>query len=215
MFYICTNKNKQHLNLDIMATTKKLRLRPNGLNETISIPEYKIDVFYSTERKSAIMYHTKRNATYFAHRFHTVEQMMQHIKESVEYVSKREQDELDRLSAIAEISTKKDAFDYFKVGDIVTNEWGWEQTNVNFFQVIKITKKRIVVKEINKIVAEVTGDMSNTLLPVAGEFKTLNGYEFTLSVQPVSETEASLKGGEKYYNFSKFDGKPVRASYYA
>lgn len=37
-----------------------------------------------------------------------------------------------------------------KLGDVFVRSWGHEQTNVNFYQVVKITKKTVSVQEINK-----------------------------------------------------------------
>lgn len=37
-----------------------------------------------------------------------------------------------------------------KVGDMLRAVWGWEQTNVNFFQVKKVTAKSVVIQEVKQ-----------------------------------------------------------------
>ena len=37
-----------------------------------------------------------------------------------------------------------------EIGTILVNRWGYEQTNVDFFQVIKVTEKTVVIRQIAK-----------------------------------------------------------------
>jgi hypothetical protein len=36
----------------------------------------------------------------------------------------------------------------FKLGDVLVNSWGYEQTNVDFYQVVEVTGKSVVLREI-------------------------------------------------------------------
>lgn len=40
------------------------------------------------------------------------------------------------------------------VGTILVSEWGWEQTNVDFYQVVRVTPRTIVIRGIQFRVAE-------------------------------------------------------------
>lgn len=58
----------------------------------------------------------------------------------------------------------------FQLGHILMSSWGYEQTNVDWYEVTKIISDRMV--EIRPIAAVVdyTGDMSGTCAPRAGEY---------------------------------------------
>lgn len=43
---------------------------------------------------------------------------------------------------------KKAMTNHAEIGDILVNSWGYEQTNTDFYQVIKLTKKGVYIKEI-------------------------------------------------------------------
>lgn len=54
---------------------------------------------------------------------------------------------------VAENHTKQEklkADKAIKIGDIFVSTWGYEQTNVNFYQVIKATAKTVIVREIRR-----------------------------------------------------------------
>lgn len=57
-----------------------------------------------------------------------------------------------------------------KVGDVVRSSWGYDQTNVNHYQITKLIGKRTV--EVRELVEhkESTGDMTGHVAPVWGEF---------------------------------------------
>lgn len=59
----------------------------------------------------------------------------------------------------------------FKVGDILSNSWGYDQTNVEFFQVTKLIGKSMV--EIREIAqdSEESGWMTGSCVPVVGTFR--------------------------------------------
>lgn len=57
----------------------------------------------------------------------------------------------------------------YKVGDIFRTCWGYDQTNVEFFEIVSMTGKFCVVREIAQEV-EATGSMQGRCGPVPGEF---------------------------------------------
>jgi len=62
-----------------------------------------------------------------------------------------------------------------KIGDVFYTSWGYDQTNVEFFQVVGFTpsKKSVRLKEINKEYKE-TGYMSGVSFPQRDSFKDQN-----------------------------------------
>ena len=52
-----------------------------------------------------------------------------------------------------------------KVNDILVSKWGYEQTNVEFYKVIKIIKTMVTIQELEKIRVD-NGDMSGWEMPL-------------------------------------------------
>lgn len=95
-----------------------------------------------------------------------------------------------------------------KVGDILVSSWGWEQTNVDFYQVVNIiTGKTIEIRPIAEKTVTATGSMSETVTAVPDEF--------TGSARRVRvSTDDSIKLNSYKYA-SKWDGQPEYQSHYA
>lgn len=72
----------------------------------------------------------------------------------------------------AEKQAKKRAFQHtLKKGDILNTSWGYDQTNVEFYQVTQVkSKKSVVIKRIGAKRVEATGPDSEMIMPVKGAF---------------------------------------------
>jgi hypothetical protein len=58
----------------------------------------------------------------------------------------------------------------FKVGDVLVSSWGWEQTNVQFYQVVALVGKcSVALRELDQEKVE-TGFMSGTTKPIPDQF---------------------------------------------
>lgn len=58
-----------------------------------------------------------------------------------------------------------------KVGDIFSMSWGYDQTNVNYFQVTRVTPKGVYIREIgSRSVPGTQGFMCETVRPVKDNF---------------------------------------------
>lgn len=58
-----------------------------------------------------------------------------------------------------------------KIGDIFVMSWGWEQTNVDAYQVVNIKgKSTVILRAINIETVESTGAMSSIVRPVKDSF---------------------------------------------
>ncbi len=65
-----------------------------------------------------------------------------------------------------------------KVGDIFVESWGYDQTNINFYEVVDVTRSSVRIVEIQKSRVEGTG-YSDKVVPLPGVVKTrgrLAGY---------------------------------------
>jgi len=105
---------------------------------------------------------------------------------------------------------KKEEEQLVKVGDIFYNSWGYDQTNIDWYQVTALTKsgKSVKVRPIAGKIKE-TGFMSGESSPVKGKF-----------TGPAVAKRVGVNRGEvylpsKYGWTSKWDGKPKYQSWYA
>lgn len=84
-----------------------------------------------------------------------------------------------------------------KEGDILVASWGWEQTNINFYEVVSLSGKTIVViRELQQVRDYNNATMQGCATPVPGAFKN-DSTELRLKVDgsnqvKVSHTRAGL-----------------------
>ncbi len=100
-----------------------------------------------------------------------------------------------------------------KVGDIFSSSWGWEQTNVDFYQVVGLTAASVKVRRIEARSVAMTGNMSGQVVAAPGRFlehapvltKRLKSYtdrsgEVRVYFKQSSYADAYLWSGEPLYN---------------
>lgn len=56
-----------------------------------------------------------------------------------------------------------------EVGTVMVCSWGYEQTNVDYYEVIEVRGRNVELRELAKVVTH-TGEMTGTCLPLAGEY---------------------------------------------
>lgn len=108
---------------------------------------------------------------------------------------------------------RREARHGLSVGDIVYSSWGYEQTNVDFYEVVRVPSDRsVVVRMIKKLTSEnAPGSMSGKTTPLPGQFE-INAKETTHRAAALN----SLKGGKAVPgSLSKWTGKPCCVSWYA
>jgi len=116
--------------------------------------------------------------------------------------------ESDRLYKIEQLQKKKEIFKQVEVGSIFVSSWGYDQTNVDAYQVIeKKGTATVILREIGLNIIENSdhGNMSCSVLPDKDSFleksepfeKRVNGYGITMN----SYSTACLWDGESsFYN---------------
>jgi hypothetical protein len=96
-----------------------------------------------------------------------------------------------------------------KVGDVLSSSWGYEQTNVTFYQVTRVTPSSVelgVVRSVETSDGPLT--MTGTKTPLRGEF--VNGNRWLKRVSASGQVKLSSC---EYAHL--WDGKPQRFSSYA
>ncbi len=91
-----------------------------------------------------------------------------------------------------------------KIGDIFRYSWGYEQTNVNYFQVVELKgKKSVLIKEISYEIAETTGIDSYKVRPCKDVFLKDSQFIKDNEIGAVKQVKG-LKNGTIYINIEDF-----------
>jgi hypothetical protein len=105
----------------------------------------------------------------FNYRFRSAERMAEFCKEWIEKVEAN-------INSVKQLKEQKKIAQQnmnhnFKVGQVIYNSWGYDQTNINFYQVIESKEKSIILREIaSSYVAGSEGFMSACVKPVENAF---------------------------------------------
>lgn len=201
-----------------MKTALISRFRPAGLDETL-ITEYGVECYYSESLLKAIMYLGKSNKQVWFYRFRSHDEMWQRINETAVNYLDRQIDKGVQKMKERKANADFNVSQFFKVGDVVLNSWGYEQTNIDFYQVVSMTAKKINVKEIRASLVQDTGNsMAGHVTPIKDAFVE-DGKELSLLVKARvlsnGEVDCHICNPESYYYFHKYDGRPKYCSWYA
>ena len=136
---------------------KLTRFIPQGYNEfKPEIGDYKKDLFACYANlftNQAIFFTGKQSKPTWHYKFHTVDQMKDKIKETVSRLMSWEDKKVERKEE------RKNTVADIKVGDLYCSSWGYDQTNVDFYQVTEVKGKSFTIKEIaSKTVEGSAGD---------------------------------------------------------
>lgn len=105
--------------------------------------------------------------------FGNVDRMVQYIKRFIDDMIEAESNKLAHKTAKIEEKNKiKDNIDkYLKIGDIFYDSWGYEQTNIDFYQVVKFNNSSVWLRPIaSESVENTAGHDSVNVKPVKDSF---------------------------------------------
>lgn len=105
----------------------------------------------------------KQSEPAWRYRFRNAAEREKHITEEFAKI-KASQDR----RAVDQAERKAWVHDY-KVGDILNTCWGYDQTNREFFEVIEVKGKHLILREIAQV-REYQGDMNGVTSPQAGKY---------------------------------------------
>jgi len=129
---------------------KKERYIPEDCTDKRENKEANAVVYISHENCRAIAFSGRKSKSDFFYRFNSKEAMEKHIEDY--FKKQKEWQDYKRKS--------KEWKHTLKTGVILYSSWGYEQTNINFYQVIEVVgKKTVVVREIAQEKIN-TGNMS-------------------------------------------------------
>jgi len=144
----------------------------------------------------AMAFAGKQSKPLWHYRFRSEDQRQGYIddtvrkrKQYIEFKEKRRQEQLQYKHGL-------------KVGDILYSSWGYEQTNVNFYQVTALVgDKRVKIRPLAKKVVSYGGPGGNRVVPVPNRF-----------ADPEQTKIVGLGDSVKVSSFAwahKWDGKPL------
>lgn len=152
---------------------------------------------------AALGFRGKAGKSSFHYRFNTREKMN-------EYIVKFFNNCIEHDKTVKARKDKESAYEHdYVVGEILTCSWGYDQTNVDFYQVTAVpSKKSIKMRKIGAMVVDETNlDMQDYLYPVRDQFK---GEEMLKRV-----SEGGYVKIASYAWASKWDYNKVWSSSYA
>jgi len=127
--------------------------------------------------------------------FRSIEERDQHLAKVIDAARK----------VAAEKQQRRSGGHTLKVGDIVYNSWGYEQTNIDFYEVVSTTKCTVRLRAV-ETQKEYDGDMSGTCTPLLGVYKSDD-----VQTRRASGNSVNMPHG----CCSKWDGNPKGFSTYA
>ncbi len=180
------------------ATSKnKQRWIPEGYKLIRRNKRYGIEVY--GKGLSAIAYSGKAKKADFFYRFPRKDAMKEYLDD---YMKAK----VVAIKAEEERMAQRNKPNSLKEGDILSYSWGYDQTNVDFYQVVATTKKSVKLRPIQQNTKE-TGFMAGHTEPVKDAFVG----ERVLTKRVTFGDTVSMDYGVG----RKWDGRPVSCSWYA
>lgn len=142
---------------------QKQRSIYKGCSEEVTREGLPAIVYVDREHTSAMAFRGRATRPAWNYRFRSAAQMEEYIDEFFADVAAHEEAKRRRAEE------RRAYLPTLKPGDVLHTSWGYEQTNVEFFQVLVVKGQRVTVREIAQEVTE-TGYMSGHTRPVRGEF---------------------------------------------
>lgn len=182
------------------------RFIPKDYVKKMEFPELKA-VAFQTGPLSVMAFAGKKAKPVFYYRFSTKEQMKEHIKTWAKQLK-------EEAARKAKYAADKKKPNEMKVGDIMYDSWGWEQTNIDWYEVVDVKGSFVVLKQLNCKIVESNGhsSMSGNSMPIPGS------YRLTLDKEETIRRKISHGNICKPLSFSyckKWDGTPKYCSWYA
>lgn len=145
-------------------------------------------VILRVERKNSpegfpivFVYKPKAKKAHLRYRFVNVANREAYIEEQVKQAQAHE------IFLVSKRATRVDFRHGYKVGDLLVSTWGYDQTNVDFYQIVKTTEKTITFAPIaSESVAKDRWGQSGSVKPAKDKFK---GEPTTRTVFPGSKPE--------------------------
>lgn len=155
----------------------------------------------------------------FAYRFKTMQEATQYIDKFMSEVKERiERNEREKQ---LKKEAKKGAVNPFKVGDILYDSWGYDQTNIDFYQITKVNGMQIEMRELSQELTQSDGlsSMAGYVTPRKGDFISEPIKKIVQVMTSYNSQTQSYKAScyipSKHGWISLWDGNKKYCSWYA
>lgn len=139
------------------------RYIPSGFQLLREVPELGVQVYGNlTGKPTAIFYGGKRNKPDWYYVFKTIDSMDAKIDATINSIKQAK-------VSVAKRRAERAALTDVAIGDIFRCSWGYDQTNIDFYQVTAVKGHFVEVCEIAQMI-ENTGSMTGTCVPDVGNF---------------------------------------------
>lgn len=160
----------------------------------------------------AMAYSGKRSKHDFHYKFKTLENFEKYVSDYLKRLMLHEQHKAEAKEKKAAI--RKAFINPLKVGDIVYTSWGWEQTNIDFYQIVELIGKSTV--KLRKLKCQDVGNeqghcMSATKIPLKDQF--WQDEILTKRVVPLG-TDGCCLHLSSFETAFVWDGRPKNYSWY-
>lgn len=191
-----------------MTLPREFYIPKNAVKSDIAMPEGVVAEVYTYEVAGgiyALAFYGKQSKPMWHYRFGSVEQRDTRIAETVKGLAASAKFKAERKAAKSKPHS-------MKVGDVMVGSWGYEQTNVDFFEVVELIGKTMV--RIEKIGAATVEGSDNYSHGMAEHVVANPGYRsgefYRVKVDANNYAKSPVHG-----SIHKYDGKPVYHSWYA
>lgn len=127
-----------------MRVQERCRYVPEGYVLLAQDEALGIEVFGDPERNVARGFSGRRNRADFAYRFNNAERMNAYIAEYIAGIAAQRERAAQRRAE--RVAAARNAV--VNVGDIFRASWGYDQTNIDYFQVVAVRGQMMDVREI-------------------------------------------------------------------
>lgn len=199
-------------------------LPPAEAEEYLDIKIHRID--FGPGRCAVKVWRGNQGKPFIYYSFKTPEKREDYITNTVKKDAKSIWDYKQERKAEKE-EVKRELVNPFVIGDIVSNSWGYDQTNVDFYQVVGLGAKSVKLRSIGcQTVPGSEGMMCCRVMPVKDNFLSKSTHEghykdgnppFTKVIKGYKERNGQMR---VYLHFkhgsgSKWEGESLYNSWYA
>jgi hypothetical protein len=189
------------------AKLTREQMIPTGYAETLRDESCGLLVVVSLDGMSAKGFSGRKVKSDFFYKFHSATVLQQYVEE---WASRKRESAASRLAERAERNKPHS----LQAGDVLVSSWGYEQTNVEFFEVVRVVGKSSV--ELRAIRAEKLSDGAQTMTgkswPVVGDYISepfrkkadASGYVKLSSFQGAAPLKFSEVEGVRVYAASRW-----------
>ena len=196
-----------------LTLTRDFYIPKDAEREDLGNGDMVVRYTYGSDRPCAAVFHGKAQKPDWTHGFRSEEQREEYITRWQESIAAHRSDR-DRRKE------ERTSFGHgFQVGDILSGSWGYEQTNVDFWQVVEVRGAHIIMRHLcSELVNGEEGFMQGRTVPIPGSFLAQNGDEWaTLRKRPQPNGNGG-KGSVRitsYLYAHEWEGRPMFTSWYA